>query len=402
MGYKTPTLESVATENKIPPKSFQLFIDPIHLPPATMASTFSISAALLLLIFTNTVLVTAVPEREYYSMLSALRFRGYHLFANAITTTDLRYDILTGSNFTFFAPIDSALYSLDMSMSAADYTMALRFHGVPHRLSLPDLRMLPYGSNSFPSLVRGHEIHIVNPLLLPFPVVVEGIDIAFPGLFYDEHIAVHGLEGIIDFRSLTDTGNATSIIGSNVASNSTRDHGYESAATNLTNVHTPPSPMTVPSPQPPSNSTVNQTVAVPEAATPRPSSNVAESPVLVPMTSVVPSPAINTDMQGISISGAPPHRPPEVYSAFTPRGREEHMSTATRYELISEKIPGVSLATKSTANATEEFTQVDEKNIDCPTTEDDVEQLNIANIRRGDPYTRELYTPPNMTFAQEY
>ncbi|KAL4588493.1 hypothetical protein LXL04_001384 [Taraxacum kok-saghyz] len=367
-----------------------------------MASTFSISTALLLLIFTNTVLVTAVPEPEYYSMLSALRFRGYHLFANAITTTDLRYDILSGSNFTFFAPIDSALYSLDMSMSAADYTMALRFHGVPHRLSLPDLRMLPYGSNSFPSLVRGHEIHILNPLLLPFPVVVEGIDIAFPGLFYDEHIAVHGLEGIIDFRSLADTGNSTSILGSNVASNSTRDHGYETAATNLTNVQTPTSPMIAPFPQPPSNSTVNQTIAVTEAAAPRPSSKIAEPPVLVPQsTSIVPSPAISTDMKGISIAGAPPHRPPEVYSASTPHGREEHMSTATRYELISEKIPGVSLATKSTANPTEEFTQVDDKNIDCPVTDDDGERLNIANIRHGELYARELYTPINMTCAQE-
>ncbi|KAI3525597.1 hypothetical protein L1887_04492 [Cichorium endivia] len=226
------------------------------LPPSTMASTLSISTALLLIIFINTVLVSAVPEPEYYAMLSALRFRGYHLFANAITTTDLHYDILSGSDFTFFAPIDSALYSLDMSMSAADYTMALRFHGVPHRLSLPELRMLPYGSNSFPSL-------------------------------------------------------------------------------------------------------------------------------------------------GISLPGAPPHRPPEVYSTSTTHGREEHMSTATRYELISEKIPGVSLATKLTANATEEFTQVDDKNIDCPFTDDDGEQLNIANIRHGDLYARELYTPTNMTCVHE-
>ncbi|KAI3788976.1 hypothetical protein L2E82_01759 [Cichorium intybus] len=308
------------------------------LPPSTMASTLSISTALLLIIFINTVLVSAVPEPEYYAMLSALRFRGYHLFANAITTTDLHYDILSGSDFTFFAPIDSALYSLDMSMSAADYTMALRFHGVPHRLSLPELRMLPYGSH--------------------------------------------------------------------VASNSTRDHAHEDEAaptnlTNLTKVHTPPSPMTAPSPQPPSNSNINNTVAVPVAAMPPPSSSIAASPVLVPQTSIVPSPSISTEIQGISLPGAPPHRPPEVYSTSTTHGREEHMSTATRYELISEKIPGVSLATKLTANATEEFTQVDDKNIDCPFTDDDGELLNIANIRLGDLYARELYTPTNMTCVHE-
>ncbi|KAM0025501.1 putative FAS1 domain-containing protein [Helianthus debilis subsp. tardiflorus] len=178
---------------------------------SSMASSVSISTVLLLTTVINAVVVTAVPEREYHSMLAALRFRGYHLFANAITTTDLHYDIINGDNFTFFAPIDSALYALDMTLSAGDYTMVLRFHCVPHRLTLTDLRTLFYGSTSVTSLVPGHEIHVMNPLTLRSPIMIEGVDIAVPGLFYGAHVAVHGLEGVMDFRSLRDTINSSSV-----------------------------------------------------------------------------------------------------------------------------------------------------------------------------------------------
>ncbi|KAJ0743889.1 putative FAS1 domain-containing protein [Helianthus annuus] len=186
---------------------------------SSMASSVSISTVLLLTTVINAVVVTAVPDREYHSMLAALRFRGYHLFANAITTTDLHYDIINGDNFTFFAPIDSALYALDMTLSAGDYTTVLRFHCVPHRLTLTDLRTLFYGSNSVTSLVPGHEIHVMNPLTLRSPIMIEGVDIAVPGLFYGAHVAVHGLEGVMDFRSLRDTINS-----STVTANLTQNH----------------------------------------------------------------------------------------------------------------------------------------------------------------------------------
>ncbi|MFS7978972.1 putative FAS1 domain-containing protein [Helianthus anomalus] len=194
---------------------------------SSMASSVRFSTVLLLTTVINAVIVTAVPDREYHSMLAALRFRGYHLFANAITTTDLHYDIINGDNFTFFAPIDSALYALDMTLSAGDYTTVLRFHCVPHRLTLTDLRTLFYGSNSVTSLVPGHEIHVMNPLTLRSPIMIEGVDIAVPGLFYGAHVAVHGLEGVMDFRSLRDTINSSTI------ANLTQNHAPINVQDNL-------------------------------------------------------------------------------------------------------------------------------------------------------------------------
>ncbi|KAD6795432.1 hypothetical protein E3N88_06328 [Mikania micrantha] len=332
-----------------------------------MASSFIISTVLLAI----TVVITAVPEHEYHSMLAALRFRGYHLFANAIATTDLHYDILTGNNFTFFAPIDSALYALDMSISAADYTTVLRFHGVPRRLSLTDLRMLVHGSNSVPSLVAGHEILVVNPQTLRSPIMVEGVDIAFPGLFYGAHIAVHGLEGIMEFRSLKDAINSTT-----VAANLTVDQDHTPM-----NVHD-------------------------EAYAPAPEA-------LVPLADTSPHSSVVTAIESaaspdtslahrISIPGSQRYHQPEIKSESFTEPNEEHLTSAMRSELLSEKIQGVSLTMKPIGDAVEELTQVDDKMIDCPIADgDDDHQLIIANVRRGDPYTRELYTPTNMTCVHE-
>ncbi|KAI3803857.1 hypothetical protein L1987_32020 [Smallanthus sonchifolius] len=93
-----------------------------------------------------------------------------------------------------------------------------------------------------------------------------------------------------------------------------------------------------------------------------------------------------------------------TYSESATQPREEHVSTATRSELLSRKvkISDVSLATKSIGK---EFTQVDDKIIDCSVTDDDGdvdgEQLNIANVRQGDMYTPELYTPTDMICVNE-
>lgn len=353
-------------------------------------------------------------------MLAALRFRGYHLFANAITTTDIHYDIINGGNFTFFAPTDSALYALDMSMSAADYTMALRFHGVPLRLSLPDLRMLSFGSNSFPTLVRGHEIHIVNPMPFPLPIMVEGVDVAYPGLFYDTHIAVHGLEGMIDFRSVLDSRNSSSNLKDEVTLDSTSDQPYQSIDTADHTPITGQHEIYAPSSQ----------IADPVAAPPLQSSvtgidTAAASPVSVlPETAFVPSSDVSPAHR-VSVPVAPRHRQPETYSESITQPHEEHMSISTKSDLNSQelhdsitqpreehistamsgsifpRIHDVSLATKSSSKAAEEFTQVDEKIIDCAIAGDDGEQLNIANIRDGDLYMRELYTPTKMTCANE-
>ncbi|KAI8000355.1 Fasciclin-like arabinogalactan protein 19 [Camellia lanceoleosa] len=85
--------------------------------------------------------VIAVPDQELESMLAVLRTRGYNLFCNALTTSDLYFDLLAGTSFT-----DSSLFALDMTSSASVYITALRYHIVPLRLSLADLRNLTSGS----------------------------------------------------------------------------------------------------------------------------------------------------------------------------------------------------------------------------------------------------------------
>lgn len=242
-----------------------------------MASNLRISTVFLLHTFINKVVITAVPDREYYSMLTALRFRGYHLFANAISTTDLHSDIINGNNFSFFAPIDSALYALDMNISAADYTTALRFHGVlNHRLSLQDLQMLRYGSIPFDTLVPGYQIHILNLIRFQLPITVEGVNIALPGLYYGTHIVVHGLESIIDFRSMIDSKN----LSSNLKNNHRRV------------AHAPSSRIEDPVAVTPSRSTIVTGIASP-----------------------VPSSAVSLS-----------HRQPETYFESTTHPREEHLS----------------------------------------------------------------------------
>ncbi|GKA35454.1 fasciclin-like arabinogalactan protein 19 [Tanacetum coccineum] len=414
--------------------------------------TSSLTTIILLLILTVT--TTAVPEREYYSMLTALRIRGYHLFANAITTTDLHYEIINGNNFTFFAPVDSALYALDMIMSARDYTTALRFHGVPFRLSLQDMRQLPYGENRFETLVKGHEIRIVNRLLpVNVPITVEGVEIAFPGLFYDTHLAVHGLEGIMDFRSLTDVVNATREVDAPHAPEPGGDrHDFESIGVNTTNEHAreahAPSPVEVP---------------VVESISPsRPSSIVSG---IVSGRSPLSSPPDVSPANRVLVPVSPRYRAPETYSesviqprearderisetyqareehALSPtksektsetfqareehgpsptnsfsvsdslrdtRAREEHASAVTSQMMSRTIVQPVSLATTTSFgdnDEADEFTTQVDKIIDCPVADEDDdaidgEPLQIANIRRGDVYMRELYAPINMTCEQ--
>lgn len=357
-----------------------------------MASTFIFSIILLLITAINTVTITAVPEPEYTSLLSALRNRGYHVFANAITTTDLHYDIITGGNFTFFAPIDSVLYTLDMSMSAADYTTTLRFHVVPHRLRLSDFQQLPYGLSSFPTLLHDHQIHVVNPLSLTLPITIEGVYISVPDLYSDAHVVVHGLESVIDFRSVNDTISSSSISDDFTRDNSLMDVNREVDAS-FPHVTVPAARIdTVASSMPDikSESIIQPHLKSESIIQPHKSSEIKqesitqshESPVKKSESSIVQS-----------------HHSP--YFKSTTQPIEEHVTIATRSGLTAHKIPHVSLAVKSIDNVAGDFSQVDDKVVDCPIADDEGEQLKIANIRRGDPYMRELYTPNKMTCVDE-
>ncbi|CAL5358398.1 unnamed protein product [Camellia sinensis] len=152
--------------------------------------------------------VIAVPDQELESMLAVLRTRGYNLFCNALTTSDLYFDLLAGTSFTVFVPTDSSLFALDMTSSASVYIIALRYHIVPLRLSLADLRNLTSGS-ILPTLLPIHDIQVQRrPESENF--TANGVDVV-PGLFFGRNIAVHGLGGILSFRTQIGLGHGSSL-----------------------------------------------------------------------------------------------------------------------------------------------------------------------------------------------
>ncbi|BAT86808.1 hypothetical protein LR48_Vigan09g269000 [Vigna angularis] len=157
-------------------------------------------------ILLKAVSVRCKPTREFDSMLSTVRARGYDLFCNAIVTSDLQMDILSHQNdnnatsraFTFFAPTDASLFALDMTQTASTYTDTLRFHVVPRRLSLAHLRLLPDGY-TLPTLLPQRLLQLTRRNTSA--IAVGGVDVAFPGLYYGHYFAVHGLAGILSPRS---------------------------------------------------------------------------------------------------------------------------------------------------------------------------------------------------------
>ncbi|KAJ7946665.1 Fasciclin-like arabinogalactan protein 19 [Quillaja saponaria] len=167
-----------------------------------MASNSILLLFVFLLSLSNS--VNSISTREFDSMLEILRVRGYNLFCNAIVTSDLQFYLLSSSinnthSFTFFAPTDSSLFALDMTQTAASYTNTLRYHVVPRRLSISDLRRLSFGY-SLPTLLPSRRLHVTRNLETG-AVAVGGVDIVFPGLYYGREAAVHGLDGILSLRS---------------------------------------------------------------------------------------------------------------------------------------------------------------------------------------------------------
>ncbi|KAG6652953.1 uncharacterized protein LOC122309683 [Carya illinoinensis] len=160
--------------------------------------------------------VNSIPEREFDSMLGALRARGYNLFfSNAITTSDLHLQLLSdslspqithGNNtrpsfFTLFAPTNSALFALGMTQTASSYTDTLRLHIVPRRLTLSGLRSLA----SLPTLLPSRSLRVTTRPVSSrhglrstrLILSVDNIDVVFPGLYYGRYVAVHGLNGAL-------------------------------------------------------------------------------------------------------------------------------------------------------------------------------------------------------------
>ncbi|PIA47782.1 hypothetical protein AQUCO_01400406v1 [Aquilegia coerulea] len=166
------------------------------LPSSFKFITFSV---IFLITFFNG--VNGIPERELEAVLSVLGSKGYNLFGNAITTSDIRYEVLAGNSYTFFAPTDRALFALDMTAPASLYVSSLRYHVVLRRLSVSDLRSLRSGT-TLQTLLPKQEVTINKESLPESDVItVDGVGVVVPGMYFGHNIAVHGLDGILDFRS---------------------------------------------------------------------------------------------------------------------------------------------------------------------------------------------------------
>ncbi|KAE8691225.1 putative Citrate-binding protein precursor [Hibiscus syriacus] len=159
-----------------------------------------------------------LTTKELDAALLALQSRGYTLFPNAITTSDLQARLLSSQNssiFTLFAPPDSLLFSLDLLSSARLYTFSLFLHVAPHFLSSADLLVLPrptFIDTLFPNrrLFVEHTMSTRNGTAL-LTVTVDGVVVSVPDLFIGSNLAVHGLDGILVARygSLVSEGSDT-------------------------------------------------------------------------------------------------------------------------------------------------------------------------------------------------
>ncbi|KAK6922885.1 FAS1 domain [Dillenia turbinata] len=155
---------------------------------------------LLILIFT--VSVTGITDQELENAIAALRSQNYGLFGNAISTSDLRYELLDGNNFTLFSPINSAVFSLDMLSDASNYVQTLRYHIAPRHFTVSDLRNLSLYSY-VESLVPNYSLLIQNRNIgvgSTSEIRVGGIMVSVPDLYLGSGIAVHGLDGILTVR----------------------------------------------------------------------------------------------------------------------------------------------------------------------------------------------------------
>lgn len=376
-----------------------------------MASTSGVSnvviipTVIIIIAIINTVIVSAVREGELNMLFGVLRSRGYHLFANAVATSDVHYDIKSDGNFTLFAPINSALFALDMTMPASNYVSALRYHVVPRRMSISDLLSLPPGSNSVPTLVPGQDIIVEQRRSLRSLITVGGVDVVVPGIFYGRNIAVHGLDGILEYRPHTRDLPANSTVTGETLSNLSGNVTLQSPIMEIKGNYTFQFPKATPPPPPPSNSTLNQTVKYRKATPhppPPPLSNstlnqTVKNPKAAPTTSAVSS----SNASQISSVGIPkklipsPKKTPIGSASFALRREERiRLSRAKLLELSSDGVYDLSPTTESTSNRWQQSAPMDDELINCPLAD------NGGDLRNADVPEPKLHMT-NMICAQK-
>ncbi|XP_023740559.1 fasciclin-like arabinogalactan protein 19 [Lactuca sativa] len=331
-------------------------------------STFVIIPLLIIPIaIINIAIVSAVREGELNVVFGVLRGRGYHLFANAIATSDIHYDIKSNGNFTLFAPINSALFAIDMTMAASNYVEALRYHVVPRRMSISDLLSLPPGENYIPTLMPGQNILVEQRRDPRSLITVGGVDIVVPGMFYGRDIAVHGLDGILEFRPHTRSSlpNVTAASLSDLSGNMS----LQSPDADLP----PPSSSTQDLPPPLDYNPIgNLTFQFPEDVQSPPSDSSSD---LSPTTDGIAS----------------PNQSPSDSTYL-----EEHVSRAKLLELTSAVADDdLSSATEQTSNRLQKFTPADDETVDCWLADNGVDPKNAAI------HARKLYIASDMICAQK-
>ncbi|CAL1352711.1 unnamed protein product [Linum trigynum] len=140
----------------------------------------------------------SIPTDSLDYILYFLRSRGHSLFANAISTSDLLFDVLSLPSLTLLPPSDPALFALDMTESPAFYLAVLRLHVLPFRL---DLRYLQNNA-SLHTLVPSRRLHATRADRPPAAssLHLDGVEVIFPALFYSSIVAIYGLQGMLPSR----------------------------------------------------------------------------------------------------------------------------------------------------------------------------------------------------------
>ncbi|KAK9069563.1 hypothetical protein SSX86_011467 [Deinandra increscens subsp. villosa] len=352
-----------------------------------MASTSGISTAVIistvvifLIAIINTAIVSAVREGELSVMFGVLRARGYHLFANAISTSDVHYDLKSDGNFTLFAPINSALFALDMTMPATNYVTTLRYHVIPRRMSMIDLLSLPPSSNSVPTLVPGRDILVEQRRSVRSLITVGGVDIVVPGMFYGREMAVHGLGGILEYRHHTrrPPANGSVTAGASLSNLSGNFSTQSPAVSELANRSSdlPPTP-----PPPVYNITGNYSFQFPVAIQSPLSSHQTQNQT-VSLRDASPM------VHGTDKHSTPSPKQAPIYSSTSVSAGGERRPRSKLLELSSDD------DTYSLSPATDS-TGMDDKNLDCSIAD------NVGDQLRTGIHPRRLDIPSNMICAQK-
>ncbi|KAI3675894.1 hypothetical protein L1987_85490 [Smallanthus sonchifolius] len=342
---------------------------------STSGTAVIIPIVIILIAVINTVIVSAVREGELTVMFGVLRARGYHLFANAISTSDVHYDLKSDGNFTLLAPINSALFALDMTMPATNYVTTLRYHVLPRRMSMIDLLSLPPPSNFVPTLVPGRDILVEQRRSVRSLITVGGVDIVVPGMFYGRNMAVHGLGGILEYRHHTRNPPANRTVTGATLSNLGGNLTFRSPFPDLSNRSSPPPPVY--------NITGNYTFQFPVSI---------QSPLSSHRTQnqTVSSPDL-TD--GIDKQLPPSANQAPIHSASIDFRAEERKPRSKLLELRSDDTYSLSPATDPTGNRL--LTPEDDKTLDCSLADNAGDQLKTGI------HPRRLNIPSNMICAQK-